>query len=550
MKKYILSFALLSSLLFTGCKKFLDINSDPDTPQNPDPSSVFPAMLTAIPRGTQFDGRFIGKYIQNFGASASGRAEAAWDNHGFQGFPTATDVGGDIWRQAYYGLGANLNYIIDQGRIKGQWDYVGAAYALKALMFQMTTDVYGEIIYSEAFKENTSVFKYDDQELVYRGVDSLCRLALENLSRNDLKTSNSLLSKGDYVYSGNRALWTKLVHGILAKNFHRYSNKTAVYNTRLADSVIKYVDLSFANTNEDFVIPFDATKNDDTNFWGPYRDNMTFFRQTNFIVKLLDGTTLANTASVANRDPRIRHMLTVSNDTTNGNGGYRGVDAGAGDANTGNTRVAVPWNDSTYANPVGTGGARFDPSRGKYLFRDKAVSPVMTYSELQFTKAEAAFRKANQALAYTAYINGIKGHFDFINRSVFPRSNTPIYHNAPIATAEVNRYLTSNNVKQTATDLTMTDIMLQKYIALWGWGFVETWVDMRRFHYTDIDPATNQPVYKNFFTPTIPAANNGSFAYRIRPRFNSEYVWNRDELDRIGALAPDYHTKRVWFSLP
>ena len=548
MKKYILSFTLLTSLLsFTGCKKFLDVNSDPDTPQNPDASSVFPAMLAAIPRGTQFDGRFIGKYIQNFGVSASTRAEAIWDNHGFQGFPTATDVGGDIWRQAYYGLGSNLDYIINEGKVKGQWDYVGAGYALKALMFQMTTDVYGEIIFAEAFKENTSVFKYDDQETVYKGVDSLCRLAVENLSRTDLKTSNSQLSKGDYVYNGSRTLWTKLVYGIMAKNFHRYTNKTTVYNTRLADSVIKYVDLSFANTNEDFVIPFDATKNDDTNFFGPYRDNLTFFRQTNFIVKLLDGTTLANTTSFANRDPRIRHMLSASNDTTNGNGGYRGVDAGAGDAGTGNARVAVPWGDSTYANPSAT---RFDPTRGKYLFRDKAVSPVMTYSELQFTKAEAAYRKANSTTAYTAYINGIKGHFDFINRAVFPRSNTPIYNTAPIPTAEINRYLVSSNVKQAAADLTLTDIMLQKYIALWGWGFVETWVDIRRFHYTDIDAATSQPVYKNFFTPAFPATNNGNFAYRIRPRYNSEYVWNRDELDRIGALAQDYHTRRVWFSLP
>ena len=222
MKKYILSFALVSSLLsFTGCKKFLDVNSDPDTPQNPDASSVFPAMLAAIPRGTQFDARFIAKYTQNFVTSASSRAEATWDLHGFQGFPTATDVGGDIWRQAYYGLGANLDYIINQGMAKEQWDYVGAGYALKALMFQMTTDVYGEIIFTEAFKENTSVFKYDDQETVYRGVDSLCRLAVSYLARNDLKSSNSTLAKGDFVYSGNRALWTKMVYGILAKNFHR-----------------------------------------------------------------------------------------------------------------------------------------------------------------------------------------------------------------------------------------------------------------------------------------------------------------------------------------
>jgi len=37
---------------------------------------------------------------------------------------------------------------------------------------------------------------------------------------------------------------------------------------------------------------------------------------------------------------------------------------------------------------------------------------------------------------------------------------------------------------------------------------------------------------------------------RIRPRFNSEYVWNRASLDVIGGLATDYHTKPLWITLP
>jgi hypothetical protein len=34
----------------------------------------------------------------------------------------------------------------------------------------------------------------------------------------------------------------------------------------------------------------------------------------------------------------------------------------------------------------------------------------------------------------------------------------------------------------------------------------------------------------------------------MRPRFNSEYVWNINELARIGATQLDYHTKEQWFS--
>lgn len=547
MKKKLLHILLLSAVLINtvGCKKYLDINSDPDTPQQPDVSSVFPAMLSAIPRGTQFDARYISKYIQNFAQNA---ANNAWDQHGHQNYPNPSDIGGDIWRQCYYGLGANLNYIIDNGIRKGQWDYVGAAYALKAMIFQMCTDQYGEIIYTEAFKENTSLFKYDNQEVVYKGVDSLCRLALNYLQRTDLSPSNSVLSRGDFIYNGDASKWIKFTNGLLAKNFHRVTNKA----TYQPDSVIYYVDRSFANTNDDFVVPFDATKNDDSNFFGTYRDNLSSFRQTKMIVQLLDGTTLAGSSVGANRDPRMRHMISASNDTTNGNGGYYGLEPGLADPNgsTSPKRVATPFGDSLYANPS---ASRFDPSRGKYLFRDKAVSPVMSYSEMQFMKAEAAYRKAGgpDATAYQAYLNGINGHFDFINRSTYPRSNVPVYNTVVISAAQRSAYLASANVKQSAAALTLTDIMSQKYIALWGWGFLETWVDMRRYHYTDLDPVTGLPVYKGFITPaTIPATNNGKLAYRIRPRFNSEYVWNLDELIRIGGTELDYHTKEMWFSLP
>ena len=541
-KLFILTAVLISSV---GCKKYLDINSDPDTPQFPDASSVFPAMLSAIPRGTQYDARFISRYIQNFGQNTT---DYIWDLHGFQGYPSASDAGGDIWRQCYYGLGANLNYIINEGVKKGQWDYVGAAYALKAMMFQMTTDMHGEIIFKDAFKENTSSFAFDSQESVYKGVDSLCRIALGYLSRTDLSASNSALSKGDFIYTGDRAKWIRFTNGLLARNFHRLTNK-ANYQ---ADSVIYYADQALASGADDFVVPFDASKNDDSNFFGTFRDNLGAFRQTKFVVAMLDGTALAGVSNPANRDPRMKQMLSASGDTTNGNGGYRGVDAGLGDplnsSTTSALRVASPFGDATYGNPS---AARFDPSRGKYLFRDKVVHPIMTYSEMQFIKAEASFIKYGaNSTAYTAYLNGINGHFAFINRATFPRSNTPLYTNAAITTAEQTSYTNSANVKKTAATLTLTDIMLQKYIALWGWGFFETWVDMRRYHYTDLDPLTALPVYKGYQIPTKVATTNpgGKLATRVRPRYNSEYVWNFPQLEAIGATLPDYHVKEMWFS--
>lgn len=550
--------ALVILILFSGCKKYLDINRDEDTPQNPDPSSVFPAMLGAIPRGLQFDARFVSKYIQNWGVNNSANA-GVFD---FMSYAGGSDANGDIWRQCYFGLGKNLDYIIEIGTIKGQWDYVGAAQVLKGMMFQYATDYHGEIIFKEAFIENKAFFKFDEQETVYAGVDSILRLGIKNLSRSDNEVTTIRLIKGDYVYDGNNTKWIKFAWGLMARNAHRITNK-ASYN---ADSVIAFCNRSLSTSADDFLIPFDGAKNDDANFFGTFRNNLTLFRQSDFIVKLLDGTTLSgvtpSSSNAATRDPRMKHLLTSSEDTTNGNGGFRGVGAGTGEPfatltgtyAVGSTnwlnarkRVPTPWADSIYLNPSAT---VFNPLYKHYLFGDRVVMPVMTASEIQFMKAEAALRKGDASTALTAYTSGINLHFDFINRSTMPRGNGVLFTGSQITATERATYLNSPNVKTNPATLTLSDIMLQKYISLWGWGFFETFVDMRRYHWLDLDPVTGLQVYKNFSLPVVAAENFGKPVYRVRPRFNSEYVWNREELLRIGALNGDYHTYETWFSKP
>lgn len=557
--KYFKLFLLVTLIVSAvSCKKYLDINSDPDSTQEPDASSVLPAMLAGIPRGIQYDARFLGLYTQNFlmrspTATSTEVSRFLWETHGYN---AGSDNGGDIFRQTYYGLGANLDYMIGKAKFTQKWDYVGVAYALKAHMFLQSTSQNGPIIFREAFKPNTLYFKYDDQEVVLPGIDSLCREAIAYLSRSDGKVSTASLGKGDYVYAGDRTKWMKFVYGTLARLYSMQTNKGA-FVSQYADSVIKFADLSFADGNDDFLIPFDATKNDDANFFGPYRDNLTYYRQSNLIVKMLDGTTFAGSNSGENRDPRLSQMLSMSQDTTNGNGGYRGIDPTsggdpAGTATTGaNARKRIPtlWGDSAYVNPSSN---VFSTTYGKYLFRDKAVMPIMTYSEIQFMKAEAALRKADPGIAYTAYINGIKAHFTFINRTVFPRSGATLFTGSAISAARINAYMSGANVKQSSGALTLSDIMQQKYIAQWGWGYLETWTDLRKYHYTDLDPVTGLQVYKDLLLPTIFYADNGGPkpAYRVRPRFNSEYVWNQASLDAYGGLALDYHTKPTWVFLP
>ena len=178
---------------------------------------------------------------------------------------------------------------------------------------------------------------------------------------------------------------------------------------------------------------------------------------------------------------------------------------------------------------------------------------MMTASEMQFVIAEAAYRKGDKPMALAAYANGISLHFDMIT-TTYPQNVAVVNQITP---ANKAAYLADVRVvPATAAALTLSQIMLQKYIALYGWGVQQTWTDMRKFHYTDRDPVAPYQVYAGFKPPntTVPSnlisSNNGNLAYRCRPRYNSEYLYNIPELTRIGALALDYNTVQPWFTLP
>jgi hypothetical protein len=287
--------------------------------------------------------------------------------------------------------------------------------------------------------------------------------------------------------------------------------------------VIRLVDSSFASNADDALLPYPCTSTDfaDCNFWGRTRNNVTLYRQTLFTLGLMNGSQFGGVV-----DPRMSRMLAIDS----GNTTYRGLDPNV----SGFGALPVAQQPRNFFGYTGTGGLGL-PSR--YIFADRSKLPVMTYAELQFIKAEAALKMGDQPTALTAYANGIRSHFQFVNDRSSEAGNP-----ATITAATRDSFLASPNI--VPATLTLSHIMSQKYIALWGWGHNELWMDMRRYQYADT-------VFRGFTPPTTLYADNaGKIVERIRPRFNSEYVWNRAALDAVGGLATDYHTKEMWITKP
>jgi hypothetical protein len=255
---------------------------------------------------------------------------------------------------------------------------------------------------------------------------------------------------------------------------------------------------------------------------------VTLYRQTRFVVALMDGTDFGGTV-----DPRMSRMLSPAPD-----GVYRGLDPNV----LGFGALPAAQQPNNFFGYPSNGGVLL-PSR--YIFDNKSKIPLMTYSQVQFIKAEAALKMGDQATALAAYKNGISSHIDFVNARNLDANQSP----TQITQAEKDAFLADPNIVPAV--LTISHIMSQKYIAEWGWGHNELWMDMRRYHYTDIDPVSGTEVFRGFAPPTnLYVDNGGKIVQRIRPRFNSEYVWNRAGLDVIGGLALDYHTVPLWITQP
>ena len=227
--------------------------------------------------------------------------------------------------------------------------------------------------------------------------------------------------------------------------------------------------------------------------------------------------------------------------------------------------------------------------KGRYLFHDEAPYILTTCAEIKFCLAEAYWKKGQKDLAYAAFKDGVKADLDFTEGQLRVGTKGAATGGDKITKTAfrqlANEYIAGPFVEGLGSaNLTLSHIMMQKWVALWTWGGLEAWVDLRKYHYdidykgeyptktdgwdasgwiTEKEDTRSDKVYKGFYlgaarniefrNTLFNSYNEGSPMYRIRPRYNSEYVWNLaklDELKPIKGTAENYHCSIPWFAYP
>lgn len=172
----------------------------------------------------------------------------------------------------------------------------------------------------------------------------------------------------------------------------------------------------------------------------------------------------------------------------------------------------------------------FVQGTGTFYTRPDSDSDILTYTEMLFIKAEVLFRQGDAQGAYNAYIDAIRSHFSRMNEKLqtwtdlgcgtTARGYDVSFAYSPMSQAEIDAYMASAAVKQDASSLTLSDIMMQKLIAM-CFNY-QSWNDMRRYNYF----AGNIGGYGVIYTEmAVPAYRTGDYStFSTDPQSDQYYL--------------------------
>ena len=444
MKKIIIISAVLLGLVTTSCNNYLDINQDPNSPSegNITSSMLMPGaeMNLAGSYGCflRIAGGFHSQhYTQQFGSSNY------LDFSQFQMTPTRSN---DSYDQLTSHALKNLETIRTKSSAAEDWGTYLAATTLRAFIFQVMVDTYGEFPYTEALNSDNTSPKYDDGQTIYTGILAELDDALGKAKATDVVCTNFLFP------SAKAVSWIKFAKALKLKILMRESNVDDV-KTQLT---------SLVNEN-DFPTADVAYKDcwaNESGSYNPYfaEEFSTSGKATNNVIANLSiiGTMqLTNTSGdIKYTDPRLSKFF-----STNASGNYTGGLSGTNFSTT-KTYNATYWcrPNIVYNTPV-------------YL---------LTVSEIEFFKSEYYARYGTAADAESHYKSAISASFESAGVSDV-ESNV----------AEYLKYFPYDNANYKKS------IGIAKWVALSGVNNFESWCEMRRLDFPAFGSKKGSDFYDN-----------------------------------------------------
>jgi len=369
MKKHIKSIITIfcTILIGTGCKKFLDVNKDPNHVL-----TVSEALQLGPIEKTMAGNTVVGE---------SGTTAAYWVQQVSINQPPPTaetyeifpaDVNNDWSFSLYPNTFENLKVMIGQAEAAHHNQYVAIGKALYAFNLAVATDFWNDIPYSQANNLSIPKPKYDSQESIYNAIQILLDSALYYAK---LPPSVTAPSSDDFIYGGDMTKWEKFIYVLEARYAMRLTvapGHTAAAQAQIALSALNN---GFQSNSDNANITYVGSSNDENPWYGGTLPGAGGVVLAKFFVDGLNN----------NNDPRLPVFANL-----NSGGKYVGRLSGAD-----------PAPDYTVYSTIGTFFGGDNPVAGTN--GEAAPLVVATYSEALFLKAEATFIISGAAAADPIY---------------------------------------------------------------------------------------------------------------------------------------------------
>ena len=599
-KSIILCALACVTLGLTSCDDYLDVNKNTDAPDYVE-GYLYLAGIQQAYQGIYWDLRAIAPLTQMMGTSS-------YTNFANHYYTKASDAGGEAWRMVYWNQGMNLENMINQSVEAENWTLAGIGLAMKAFSWDLLTKVNGEAPMKQAYEAGRLDHQYDYQYDIYPQVREWAYQAIEYLQKEDNSAYGNRIKNNDYMYGGDKAKWVKFCYAVIARNLVSLTNKRD-FKEKYYNEFLEAVSKAFASNDDNATLKIagggaDAAESGYNNFWGPFRGNLTYsYFQHDYAVQLFTGTirkydeqgnyiqtedtlplnkqhypyqlldkqiTSDTLPDAGHFDPRRLVKLATTDSSNYATIADREVLRSLYYVGSGFTGATGPigtapsfWGRNAVSNST------YDGS-GHWIYSDDAPYIMATYAELLFDLAEVQYKFGSKSEAFETWKRALAADMEFTASYIVPGKLEGNYRQGDRVTQATfntlaQEYLNGPYVAGLSqSDFSLSHIMMQKYLALYPWGAMEAWVDLRKYFY-DIQYTGDYPKYDNGWDKTtlnqkldtdptkvykgfwlqpaqvqgrksaFNADNNGSPCFRLRPRYNSEYMWNKGNLD---ALLP------------
>lgn len=253
--------AIILVVQFTSCDNFLDVNTDPNNPPVAPYSMVLaPAIVSTA---TVVGGQYVVLgclWSQHFTQSNTANQYKVIDGYRL----TSSDFNSSF-NELYSGALNDYSQVIKDAEKAGDWNTHLMAVVMQSYTFQVLSDLYDKIPYTEALKGTAGNIspKYDEGSVVYDGLIA----SIDNALGKDFSASTNMsLGTKDLVFAGDMAKWKQFANTLKLKIYLRQTNiRPAIAQAGIAS--LYTAGANFLTTNA-MINPFKAEVKKQNPFYG------------------------------------------------------------------------------------------------------------------------------------------------------------------------------------------------------------------------------------------------------------------------------------------